>query len=80
MLLQLRTMLALHRLVVDDVETMAMGSRHHGIMRKARATIDLHAKAMGTRASTGPGKSHMSASAQTGRRQLHSQEDKAGRT
>ena len=69
-MLRLRAMGTVPRLLADDLETMAFVPRHPALMRRARQAIDCHLTAMGTRASTGKGKSHVFASAKSGRRRL----------
>ena len=49
---------------------MAFVPRHPALMRRARQAIDCNLTAMGTRASTGKGKSHVFAPAKSGRRRL----------
>ena len=78
-MVKLRALQAVPRLRADDLETMAFGPRHLGIMRRARARNDLHLATMGTRASSGKGKSHVFASAKAGRRHLRREMQDTGR-
>ena len=79
LMVKLRAMQAVPRLLADDLETMAFDPRHAATMRKARTEIDRHLATMGTRASTGKGKSHVFASAKSGRRRLRKEMEESGR-
>jgi hypothetical protein len=78
-MLQLRVIGTVPRLLADDLETMAFGPRHPALLRHARREVDRHLLVMGTRASTGKGKSHVFASAKTGRRRLRKEMADTGR-
>ena len=73
LMLQLRGAGVIPRLLADDLETMAIGFRHAVKMRRAAQLVVEHLKAMGSRVSTGPGKSHTFASSKAGRRALRRQ-------
>ena len=79
LMLQLRVIGTVPRLLADDLETMAFGPRHPALLRHARREVDRHLLVMGTRASTGKGKSHVFASAKAGRRRLRREMADAGR-
>ena len=79
LMVKLRAMQVVPRLLADDLETMAFGPRHAATMRKVRTEIDSHLATMGTRASTGKGKSHVFASAKAGRRRLRKDMEESGR-
>ena len=78
-MLKLRAIGTIPRLLADDLETMAIGPRHPAVMRQARREVDHHLSVMGTKASTGKGKSHVFALAKTGRRRLKKKMAETGR-
>ena len=79
LLLRLRTAGTIPRLLADDLETMAAGYKHSTRMRHASSLVAEHLQAMGSRVSTGPGKSHSFASTKAGRRALRKQLAPSGR-
>ena len=70
LLLRLRDAGVIPRLLADDLETMAIGLRHDSRMRRASSLVGAYLQAMGSRISTGQGKSHSFASSKAGRRTL----------
>ena len=80
LLMQLRTAGTIPRLLADDLETMAVGYKHHSKMRRASTMVAEHLRAMGSQVSTGPGKSHSFAFSKAGRRVLRKQQAISGRS
>ena len=70
LLLRLRAAGVIPRLLADDLETMAFCFKHDSRMRRAGSLVEAHLQAMGSRISTGQGKSHSFASSKVGRRTL----------